>query len=185
VAGHVEQYFGRDGQGSEETMKNDLFELIKKMNRMIKRVPAAANQDNASRGQGRMLHIIMKNEGIKSKELAALMDLRPSSLTEKLDKLETDGNIRRVRDQHDTRVVRLYITEKGKDAVSRSLREKENKNNGFSAYFSQEEKEQFRVLGEKFCTGIEKMIKETRGVNNRAPMIETEERPQINKLCGG
>lgn len=155
-------------------MKNDLFELIKKMNRMIKRVPAAVNQNNASRGQGRTLHIIMKNEGIMSKELAGLLDLRPSSLTEKLDKLEADGNIRRVRDRHDTRVVRLYITEKGKEAVSRSLREKENKSNGFSAYFSPEEKEQFRVLGEKFCSGIEKMIKETRGGKNRASITEAE-----------
>jgi len=161
-------------------MKNDLFELIKKMNRMIKRVPAAVNQDNASRGQGRTLHIIMENNGIRSKELAGLLDLRPSSLTEKLDKLEADGNIRRVRDRHDARVVRLYITKKGKEAVSCRLREKEKRGNVFSAYFSQEEKEQFRVLGEKFCAGMEKMIKESDGGKNRASMMESEERPQIS-----
>jgi|GEM_PF-1541147 len=170
-------------------MKSDIFELIKKMNRMIKRLSAVTRKDNQNRGQGRTLHLIMENNGISPKELAGILDIRPSSLTVKLDKLEADGNIRRIRDRHDARIVRLYITNKGKESVAQRLKEKDNRNDFFNG-FSTEEKEIFCTLSEKFCAEIETMIKKAENKKNRAALaalIELDEESQIgeNPAAGG
>ena len=141
-------------------MKNDLFELIRKMNRMTKRHAALAPSDAQDRGQGRTLHIIMDNEGITPKELMSILDIRSSSLSDKLNKLEVDGNIIRTRDRSDLRSVRIYITPKGKDAVARRLKGKDNGSNAFNYGLSAEETELFLAIGEKLCDNMKKVIKE-------------------------
>ncbi len=72
------------------------------------------------RGQNRTLALLSKNEGMKQAELARFARVRPSSISEVVDRLERHGLIKRRRDNSDHRVFRLYLTEKGREQNERN-----------------------------------------------------------------
>jgi DNA-binding MarR family transcriptional regulator len=55
----------------------------------------------------------VEREGTPSTKLAQQLGMKNSSLTRLLKKMEKDGCIYRMVDQHDKRVVRIFLTEKG------------------------------------------------------------------------
>lgn len=95
----------------------DMFEALKRLNRNVKRRTGNMSKGSCERGRGSTLKAIKNNDGIRSTDLAKLLDIRPPSLTEKLRKLEADGLIIRFRDRHDARIIRIYITALGKKAL--------------------------------------------------------------------
>ncbi|MBO4360260.1 MAG: MarR family transcriptional regulator [Eubacteriaceae bacterium] len=66
------------------------------------------------KGGGRILHHLLRSDGIAQKELAVRMDVRPQSLTGVLEKLENAGLIERKRSSADKREQQVFITEKGR-----------------------------------------------------------------------
>ena len=65
-------------------------------------------------GQNRSLALLARNEGMKQADLARNAHVRPSSVSEVLERLEKSGLIERRRDQKDRRVPRVYLTDKGR-----------------------------------------------------------------------
>lgn len=65
-------------------------------------------------GQNRSLALLARNEGMKQADLARNAHVRPSSVSEVLERLEKSGLIERRRDQKDRRVLRVYLTDKGR-----------------------------------------------------------------------
>jgi DNA-binding MarR family transcriptional regulator len=61
------------------------------------------------------LSTLGKEDGISQGEMCQRFDLDPSRLTRLGQTLEREGMIRRERDPEDNRVVRMYLTEKGRD----------------------------------------------------------------------
>jgi DNA-binding MarR family transcriptional regulator len=78
-----------------------------------------AEPGHQSRGNRKLMRIIAANSGASSRELADMMDIRPSSLTEMLKKLEESGIVVRTRDEKDLRVVRVSISELGAEELKR------------------------------------------------------------------
>lgn len=74
------------------------------------------------RGQGRILSLLLVGDGVTTREMATILDIRPSSLNESLGRLEERGYIVRSKDEQDGRKVRVTITEEGR-AVADSLRD--------------------------------------------------------------
>lgn len=64
-------------------------------------------------GQGRILSALKRNHNITQKELGIMLDLRPQSLGELLQKLEANGFIQRHRSTTDKRALIVELTEKG------------------------------------------------------------------------
>ncbi|MBQ7453904.1 MAG: MarR family transcriptional regulator [Selenomonadaceae bacterium] len=64
-------------------------------------------------GQGRILSALRRMQSISQKELGYILDIRPQSLGELLQKLEANGYIRRYRSQADRRALIVELTEKG------------------------------------------------------------------------
>jgi len=159
-------------------MKSDILEAIKKLNRGIKRQESIVNPDTHGRGQGKVLHIIMKNKDITAKELAMLLDIRPPSLTEKLDKLEADGNIIRTRDRRDMRVVHISITEQGKEAVYRRAQEKDIVTRDFSDCLSEEDREVFCALCAKMSSNIEGILRDKKEETEKLVRIKQRDMNQ-------
>lgn len=93
---------------------------------------------DATRGQGRILAFLKLREGIATKDLAYLLDIRISSLNELLAKLERNGYLRREPSEADRRVMLLYLTEKG-----RAEEQPELEQNGVLDCLSPEEQEHF------------------------------------------
>ena len=78
---------------------------------------------HSSYGETRLMHILLDNGGLSAKELAERMDIRPPSLTEALDRLEKKGKVERVRDEADSRVFRLHLTDHGRQEMKNRLEE--------------------------------------------------------------
>lgn len=64
-------------------------------------------------GQGRILSALRRMQSISQKELGYILDIRPQSLGELLQKLESNGYITRHRSPTDKRALIVELTEKG------------------------------------------------------------------------
>lgn len=64
-------------------------------------------------GQGLILSTLWRRQSISQKELGQILDLRPQSLGELLQKLEANDYIRRYRSPLDKRSLIVELTEKG------------------------------------------------------------------------
>ncbi|NND01669.1 MAG: MarR family transcriptional regulator [Acidimicrobiia bacterium] len=81
---------------------------------------AATAAGFASRGDYEVLALMARREPecLSPVAVAELLGVSPSGMTGKLDRLERDQLLERVRDQVDRRSVKLAITAKGKELVS-------------------------------------------------------------------
>lgn len=68
---------------------------------------------NLYRGQPRILTVLMTNDGITLKELAALAGLGMSSVSVPVKNLERAGLLKKISDPRDNRICHIYLTEKG------------------------------------------------------------------------
>ena len=66
-------------------------------------------------GQGRILSALLGKSAMSQKDLGLLLELRPQSLGEHLQKLESRGYITRYRSTFDKRSLIVELTEKGED----------------------------------------------------------------------
>jgi DNA-binding MarR family transcriptional regulator len=65
-----------------------------------------------ARGQGKLLRMLLERDGILMKDIVEELDIRPSSASELVAKLEKRGFIRTETDAQDKRAKRVYATEK-------------------------------------------------------------------------
>lgn len=95
----------------------ELWEKLVQLQHLLPRWHArrqAGPTANAARGQGRILAFLKIQDGIPTKDLAYLLDIRISSLNELLAKLEKNGYIVREPSAEDKRVMLIKLTEKGR-----------------------------------------------------------------------
>lgn len=71
-------------------------------------------------GQPPMLFILNKKDGQSQKELADKLNIKPSTITVMLRRMEKAGLVERKQDEEDQRVSRVYITEKGKEVCKKA-----------------------------------------------------------------
>ena len=64
-------------------------------------------------GQGRILTALRRMNSVSQKELGYILDIRPQSLGELLQKLESNGYIQRRRSPTDKRALIVELTKKG------------------------------------------------------------------------
>ena len=74
------------------------------------------------KGQAQLLLIIRDNEGCTQKDLANYFNVRYSSMSERINKLETAGYISRVHEDGNFKNNRIYITPDGKAAATQCRR---------------------------------------------------------------
>ena len=104
---------------------------------------------------GRLLSALKDNGGVSSRELAELLDIRPSSLTELLTRLEQEQLVARTPDENDRRVIRVSLTEKGAEREAQITAERDAHLEKFSACFTDEEAAQFCELCERLAAHLE------------------------------
>lgn len=82
------------------------------------------------KGQAQLLLIVRDNEGCTQKDLANYFNIRYSSMSERIKKLEDSGYITRIHEDGNFKNNRLYITSEGKQVATqcrRILNDIENK----------------------------------------------------------
>lgn len=98
------------------------------------------------RGQGFVLIRLLHSDGLPQHELARSMHISPAAVTNVLQRMEKNGWIERRRDSDDQRIVRTFVSPKGKqlgeDAI-RAFRETEDE---LHLVYTEEEEAMFKRL---------------------------------------
>lgn len=102
-----------------DKISSELYDALQKLNRHIHRSRHREMmvKEGIHRGQMKLLLLISENDGIIQRDLAEMLDMRPSSLTEMLSNLEKNSLIRREQDENDRRVMHVYLSESGKELL--------------------------------------------------------------------
>lgn len=114
-------------------------------------------------GQGRIMGMIARHEPISQKELLDMADIRPSSLSEILGKIEGEGYIRRQKDEEDKRSVVISMTDEGRGIVEQTMTARRDYAQSLFSCLSLEEQEQLVQLLEKLAASWEQEGDSCRG----------------------
>ncbi|MDQ7092875.1 MarR family transcriptional regulator [Desulfosporosinus sp. PR] len=141
------------------TDSNDLYQALFRLYRQMFRLVHLEmhGKHELYRGQANLLLLILKNNGASQRELVEQLDIRPSSLTEMVTKMEQAGLITRRQDEKDQRVMRIYLTEAGRKAAEPLVGTTSDFINSIFISLTEEEKEQMLVITEKLCATMEAM----------------------------
>lgn len=134
----------------------DVSEALLRLIRTMRRRPRSPGQ--ASPGHRRLLRMIAEHEASSSRELAQKLDIRPASLTGMLQKLEQRGEIIRVRDGKDSRVVRVSISAKGSAVLAARDAERKQSIDAFSRCLSDDERKQFCIICARLSRSFEQSM---------------------------
>jgi len=116
-----------------------------------------------NRGQHRLLLILLSGDGVAQKDLVEKMDIRPTSLGELIDKLETKGYVSRQVNEEDKRSVQVFLTEDGKAKAKEIVDRREKSAEQIFASLSEQEQEQLWVLLKKLTTSLKERLCESNG----------------------
>lgn len=97
-------------------------------------------QKSITAPQFKALQILMKNETMTIGDLSQKMDLACSTITDLIDRMESSKLVSRKRDEKDKRVVKIEVTEKGKEVLHEVLEERVQFLDSKLTSYSQEDK---------------------------------------------
>lgn len=105
----------------EENTHAKLYTSLHRLGRQLHRCSHhLGHLDGYYREQSRLLLLIAENDGVIQRDLAEEMDVRPSSMTEMLGKMEQLGLVYRKQDEGDQRVMHIFLTEQGRTIAEES-----------------------------------------------------------------
>ena len=139
----------------EETMerRNDVTKSVLKLMRAMRRRPM--HELEFPPAVGRMLMALREHDGAAPSELCEIMDVRPSSMSELLGRMEANGLITRVSNEADSRATKVFLSESGKDAVGRIEKRFFEEDAKLAACFTEEETAEFCALCDKLSAHLE------------------------------
>jgi DNA-binding MarR family transcriptional regulator len=102
------------------------------------------------------LMFIDKHEQVTMTEVAKQFDISLPTATALSDKLVRAGLIARQNDANDRRIVKLVLTQKGNDLLTKAMRQRSTKVSKMLSYLSSEEKQQLLHIMQRLLAGIQK-----------------------------
>lgn len=142
----------------EQNMNGELISSLDRVMRLLRRRPQ--KDQSFGRGTFRILRIIEKEGEISTKRLAEKLEIRTSSLNEKLPKLEEELFIERKRDEKDQRVFVVSLLEKGQKHLEEIREDRRDFLNSFPGVLSEEEIIELKRLLDKLASGMEEVMSE-------------------------
>lgn len=109
-------------------------------------------------GQPKILEFLNHGEGCQQKEIAAACKIEPATVTSLLLKMETSGLIQRTMEHGNRRSLHVYLTERGRTMMQRTLAEMEETVRQAFWEIAQEQ-EGFRKDLEAVCRNLEETEK--------------------------
>ncbi|MCL2474939.1 MAG: MarR family transcriptional regulator [Chloroflexi bacterium] len=111
-----------------------------------------------NRGQHRLLLILLVGDGVAQKDLVEKMDIRPTSLGELIDKLETKGYVSRQVNEEDKRSVQIFLTNEGKTKAQEIVERREKSAEKIFAGLNGQEQEQLWTLLKKLTASLKEEL---------------------------
>ena len=133
------------------------FELLKEKNIHPRQMPL-------------IIHL-SKKEGCTQKELADMMQIKPSTLNVMIRRMEKNGYIEKKQDEKDSRKSRIYFTGKGKNISNDCYQRFLTIQKTLQEYFTKEEQKELERLLNKFCDCLDEqteILKQERKDNSNA-----------------
>lgn len=152
---------------------NDLYNTLHRLNRQMHRTiheemhERIHGKGGFHHGQANLLTIVLKNNGASQRDLAELLDVRPSSMTEMLTKMEQSDLVLRKQDENDQRIMHIYLTEKGKKIAEQITQTTNSLTESLFSGLTETEKEQMLAITKKLCKSLEEMDKPNAGIHQR------------------
>ena len=142
-----------------DKISNELYDALQKMNRYMHRSKhrSMKRKEGVHPGQMKLLSIISKNDGIIQRDLAEVLDMRPSSLTEMVSNLEKNSLISRKQDENDRRVMHVYLTEEGKKIIESFKQAKDELHDSVFSCLTLDEKEKMLEIVRKVNSSLESL----------------------------
>lgn len=97
-------------------------------------------------GQPRVLHALWKKDGLNQKEIGQELNIKPSTVTVMINRMEKAGLVKRVQDINDLRVSKIYLEQKGIDLKEDIMEVGRKVNEEIFCGFSLEEKETMKMF---------------------------------------
>ncbi|MBP5224743.1 MAG: MarR family transcriptional regulator [Lachnospiraceae bacterium] len=121
--------------------------------RSLKRRPAKA-EHHFSPSVERSLMVIRENDGLTARDLSEKLDIRPSSVTELVNRLIETGLVVRKEDEDDRRLSHICLTDLGKAEAAFIEDRRKTAVDDFSACFTDEEAAEFCRLADKLSAHL-------------------------------
>ena len=139
----------------EENMEKryDVTKSVLKLMRAMRRRPM--HEMEFPPAIGRMLMTLREHDGASPAVLCEIMDVRPSSMSELLGRMEEKALITRESDENDSRATKVFLSETGKEAVGRIETRFNEENAKLAACFTEEEAAEFCALCDKLSVHLE------------------------------
>ena len=137
-------------------MENNVMRSAFGLARAMKRRPAR-REHLLHPAAEHTLMIIAENDGLSSGELCELLDVRPSSLSEMMEKMAARGFVEKTDDEADRRITRISLTELGKAQAEQIAKTRRQAVSEFSACFTEEEAAQFCALADKLSAHLKEL----------------------------
>ena len=99
-----------------------------------------------NRAQSGILFALHQEDSMSQKELANRLNVRPPSITSMINKMDQEGYITRKAYEHEQRVMRLTLAQKGKDCIDYVIKTAEKLEEIVFEGMTAEEKMLFRRL---------------------------------------
>ncbi|BES64122.1 MarR family transcriptional regulator [Gottschalkiaceae bacterium SANA] len=112
-----------------------------------------------SKGQPRILRLLVSHNCKTQKDLLQKMDIRPATLTRMLQRMEKNGLLIRTPSPQDQRILEIQLTELGREAQDASARVFHKMDQEFSNLMTTEEKETLERVFTKFCQHLQEKEK--------------------------
>lgn len=133
-------------------VSKNMFEMIQTMRRVGRN--QTKSQQGIHHGRGHVLGVLIDNNNIAQRELADLMDIRPASLTDLLEKLEKDGLVNRIRDDNDRRIIRVTITDHGRQIVKQNMKARRQMEDWMFGSLSKNEIDSLQAIMQKMTSSL-------------------------------
>lgn len=101
------------------------------------------------RGQGRLLVLLLERDGMSHKDIVEALDIRPSSESELVAKLESAGYVTKSVNEEDKRVSNVFLTDKGREIAQQFADSMGERLDGIFAPLDEAERETLSGLLEK------------------------------------
>lgn len=131
----------------------DLLDSITKLTRMLRRKPK--EQGHHSHSMHKALCIIINNDGMRAADLAVELDIRPSSLTDVLKRLEEKEYVNKVKDENDSRAYQIFATEKAKQEFGCKKQQQGELSEKLKSALTEEEVKEFCFICDKLTAFLE------------------------------
>ncbi|MGF9696481.1 MULTISPECIES: MarR family winged helix-turn-helix transcriptional regulator [Paenibacillus] len=100
----------------EKEIDCEIRELFDKLSaRMRRDYGESLRELNLHVGQDNLLYRLFLDDGVTQMQLSEQLNCEPPTITNMVKSLEQNGFIYRKRDEKDARVMRIYLTDKGKE----------------------------------------------------------------------